>query len=62
MPQQLKALLADLGITLETTNARGRGTLVNEDLLETLQIQALGACSGEAACLVNPSSLAAQLV
>ncbi|HYA40660.1 MAG TPA: DUF5615 family PIN-like protein [Syntrophobacteraceae bacterium] len=34
MPRQLRALLADLGITAETANARGWGTLVNGDLLE----------------------------
>ena len=34
MPRQLKAVLADLGITAETANARGWGTLVNGELLE----------------------------
>ena len=34
MPRQLKPLLAELGITAETANARGWGTLVNGDLLE----------------------------
>jgi hypothetical protein len=34
MPRQLKALLADLGITADTANDRGWGTLVNGDLLE----------------------------
>ena len=34
MPRQLKALLADLGMTADTANARGWGTLVNGDLLD----------------------------
>jgi hypothetical protein len=34
MPQQLKPLLAELGITAETANARGWGTFVNGALLE----------------------------
>jgi hypothetical protein len=34
MPRQLKPLLVELGITAETANARGWGTLVNGDLLE----------------------------
>jgi hypothetical protein len=35
MPRQLKGLLAELGIPAETANARGWGTLVNGELLET---------------------------
>ena len=35
MPRQLKALLTDLGVSAETANARGWGTLANGDLLET---------------------------
>jgi hypothetical protein len=34
MPRQLKPLLAEMGITAETANARRWGTLVNGDLLE----------------------------
>ena len=34
MPRQLKGLLAELGITAETANAQGWGTLVNGELLE----------------------------
>ena len=34
MPRQLKALLADRGIPVETANVRGWGTLVNGDLLK----------------------------
>jgi len=34
MPRQLKGLLAELGITSETANTQGWGTLVNGKLLE----------------------------
>lgn len=34
MPRQLKGLLAELGIPVETANAQGWGTLVNGELLE----------------------------
>jgi hypothetical protein len=34
MPRQLKGLLGDLGISAETANYRGWGTLINGELIE----------------------------
>ena len=50
MPRQLKPLLAELGITAETANARGWGTLVNGDLLEA-------AATAGFRCLLTPDRL-----
>jgi hypothetical protein len=38
MPRQLKGLLSELGVSAETANDRGWGTLVNGELLKTAAI------------------------